>query len=196
MSSQSKTFEQTMKSAWRSDLLQQIRSASDIQKEEWSVGIQKNLHVLLSSQEGYWGAFQPLVDEPQIQWSEVSNRIQWCFPQAVENNLQFKHGAKSHARSALGVNEPVDGADVAFDQLQGVVVPGVAFDQDGHRLGRGKGFYDRALASFAGKKVGICFGLSFKTHLPHEDHDILFHQIVTENFVYQVDHPEGDLKWN
>lgn len=186
----------TMKSELRSDLLQQIRNVPSIQKKEWSLSIQKNLNALLSGQKGYWGAFQPLADEPQLNWLEVSPNIQWCFPQTQEHNLQFKFGAKSHRRSALGVNEPVDGVDVSIDELQGVVVPGVAFGEDGHRLGRGKGFYDRALTSFVGKKVGVCFELSFKSEVPHETHDVLFHQVITENTVYQVDHPEGDLKWN
>ena len=196
MSSQVKA----MKSELRSDLLQQIRNASSVQKKEWSSNIQKNLHVLLSAEEGYWGAYHPLSDEPDLQWSEVSQKIQWCFPQTVQagnkNQLQFKFGAKSHIKSALGVSEPVDGVDVEIDQLQGVIVPGVGFGKDGYRLGRGKGFYDQALSSFSGKKVGVCFGLSLKSEIPHEDHDVLFHQIVTENSVYQVDHPEGDIKWN
>lgn len=185
-----------MKSELRSDLLQQIRNVSRVQKKEWSLSIQQNLNTLLSNQNGYWGAFQPLSDEPQLEWSQVSANIQWCFPQTQEKDLQFKFGARSHIKSAIGVQEPVDGTDVAIDQLQGVIVPGVAFGKDGYRLGRGKGFYDKALSSFSGKKVGVCFGLSLQSEIPHEDHDVLFHQIVTENSVYQVDHPEGDIKWN
>lgn len=192
MSSQVKA----MKSGLRSDLLQQIRNASSVQKKEWSTRIQQNLNNLLSTQQGYWGAYRPLSDEPEIDWSQVSSQINWCFPQTLEKNLQFKFAARSHVKSALGVQEPIDGVDVGLDQLQGVVVPGVAFGKNGYRLGRGKGFYDRALSTFSGKKVGVCFGLSLKPETPHEDHDVLFHQIVTENSVYQVDFPEGDIKWN
>lgn len=186
----------TVKSELRSDLLQQIRTVPSVQKKEWSLNIQKNLNALLANQKGYWGAFQPLADEPQLDWAEVSKDIQWCFPQTQEHVLKFRFGAGVHMRSALGVNEPVDGVEVSKDELQGVIVPGIGFGQDGYRLGRGKGFYDRALVSFGGKKVGVCFGLSFKTEMPHESHDVLFQQIITENTVYQVDHPEGDIKWN
>ncbi len=192
MSSQVKA----MKSELRSDLLQQIRNASSVQRKEWSLIIQKNLRLLLSNQNGYWGAFHPLSDEPLLNWAEVSSNIQWCFPRTLEKDLQYKFGSLSHAKSSLGVQEPVDGVDVNIEQLQGVVVPGVGFGKNGYRLGRGKGFYDQALSGYSGNKVGVCFGLSLLAEAPHEDHDVLFHQIVTENSVYQVDHPEGDIKWN
>lgn len=185
-----------MKSELRSDLLQQIRNVSNVQKLDWSSNIQNHLNTLLSNQEGFWGAFQPLSDEPQLNWSEVSEKIQWCFPKTFEKSLNFKFGAKAHSKSSLGVQEPIDGSDVNLNQLQGVIVPAIGFSEDGYRLGRGKGFYDQALSSFNGKKIGVCFGLSLKPELPHEDHDVKFHQIVTENSIYQVENPEGVSKWN
>lgn len=181
------------KSERRSDLLQQIRNMPVAERKQRASRIENQLKLLLSTRAGYWGAYEALSDEPQINWQDVSNQIQWCFPQTLENELRFKFGARSHQRSALGVLEPLDGVDVSIDQLQGVIAPGVGFSEAGHRLGRGKGFYDRALGSFAGDKVGVCFGLSLKPELPHEAHDILFHQIVTEESVYQVDCPEGEL---
>ena len=54
-----------------------------------------------------------------------------------------------------------------------VVVPGVAFDKDGHRLGRGAGYYDRFLAQLPKSvlTVGLAFDFQVVDRLPHQDHD-------------------------
>lgn len=181
------------KSELRSDLLQQIRNTPTEKKQKWSKAIQQNLRKLLSAESGFWGAYQALSDEPHINWSQVSDQVQWCFPQVQNQTLQFRHGSAKHQRSSLGVHEPVDGDLVSLEQLKGVIVPGVGFSHKGHRLGRGKGFYDQTFAeNFNGKKIGVCFELSLKPEIPNEEHDILLQQIVTESAVYQV----GEAKWN
>lgn len=64
-----------------------------------------------------------------------------------------------------------------------MVVPGVAFDRHGHRLGRGKGFYDRYLPRVGGYHIGACFDGCVVETLPHEPHDAGVHLLVTESGV-------------
>ena len=52
-----------------------------------------------------------------------------------------------------------------------VLVPGIAFAADGHRLGQGQGFYDRALAQHRGPAIGIGFSCQRDDDLPREEHD-------------------------
>ena len=53
-----------------------------------------------------------------------------------------------------------------------IVVPGMAFDREGHRLGRGKGFYDRFLTKYPDvKTIGICFDFQLLDSIPTEPHD-------------------------
>jgi 5-formyltetrahydrofolate cyclo-ligase len=52
-----------------------------------------------------------------------------------------------------------------------VLVPGVGFTRDGHRLGQGQGFYDRVLADHRGHTIGIAFRCQILDTLPHEPHD-------------------------
>ena len=54
-----------------------------------------------------------------------------------------------------------------------MVVPGVAFAEDGRRLGRGKGYYDRYLsrAEFRAFTVGVCYGCQLRGDIPAEPHD-------------------------
>lgn len=61
-----------------------------------------------------------------------------------------------------------------------IVVPGVAFDKNGNRLGRGKGYYDRFLCKHLEvKRIGICFDFQFVDEVPTEDNDIKMHEVLT-----------------
>lgn len=72
---------------------------------------------------------------------------------------------------------------LAPEEFDLLVVPGVAFDRHGHRLGRGKGFYDRYLPRVGGCHVGACFDVCVVETLPHEPHDAGVHLLVTESGV-------------
>lgn len=61
-----------------------------------------------------------------------------------------------------------------------IVVPGVAFDKNGNRLGRGKGYYDRFLCKHLEvKRIGICFDFQFVDEVPTENNDIKMHEVLT-----------------
>jgi 5-formyltetrahydrofolate cyclo-ligase len=63
-----------------------------------------------------------------------------------------------------------------------IVVPDLAFSRDGHRLGRGGGFFDRLLAGpgAAAYKLGVCFDFQLLESIPIEPHDIVMDTVVTE----------------
>jgi 5-formyltetrahydrofolate cyclo-ligase len=74
---------------------------------------------------------------------------------------------------AFGLREP-DPARISAAPLPAdatVLVPGVGFTSDGHRLGQGRGFYDRVLASHHGHTIGIAFRCQMLDDLPHAAHD-------------------------
>ena len=72
----------------------------------------------------------------------------------------------------FGVREPAAGcAEIPLNQFDLVLVPGLAFDLSGHRLGRGQGFYDRILAEASGIKCGICHNFQLLKKIPTEAHD-------------------------
>ena len=61
-----------------------------------------------------------------------------------------------------------------------IVVPGMAFDRQGHRLGRGKGYYDRFLIKYPEvKTIGICFDFQLLDEVPAEPHDQLIDEIIS-----------------
>jgi len=63
------------------------------------------------------------------------------------------------------------------------IVPGVAFDERGNRLGYGKGYYDKLLAKNKATKVGLAFDIQIVDDIPAESHDIQMDFIVTETRV-------------
>lgn len=83
---------------------------------------------------------------------------------------------------AYGIMEPHGNESVGLETIELMVIPGVGFDRNGGRLGFGKGFYDRLLAStpYPGLLVGLCYGFQCCDDLPTLDHDQPMHYVVTE----------------
>jgi 5-formyltetrahydrofolate cyclo-ligase len=84
---------------------------------------------------------------------------------------------------------------VAPEALDLALVPGVAFDMAGGRLGFGVGFYDRLLGRLPGEvpKVGMAFDFQVIPRLPHQPHDVMLDAVVTESrIIWGPSHAEGD----
>jgi len=80
----------------------------------------------------------------------------------------------------FNIREPSpDCVETPLDQIDLVLVPGVAFDFHGNRLGRGNGFYDRLLAEIRGIKCGIAFDEQIEKKIPSEPHDAKVDFILT-----------------
>ena len=82
-----------------------------------------------------------------------------------------------------GILEPVTQCTTK-ENIDMTLVPGLAFDRSGCRLGRGKGFYDRLLVDLPGMKCGICWSWSFLTSLPVEPHDCRIGFLATSPKIY------------
>ena len=185
-----------MKNAVRNTILTKLNAMTSAEKKQLSSLIQHQLKLALANETGHWVAYHNLKDEPEINWQAVSEKIDWVFPRIDNTDLEFRKSAKIFNRSDLGFLEPHDGSKLELSEVDGFVIPGLSFDRAGHRLGRGKGFYDRALADYKGKKIGVCFNLSVCEELLHEGHDIACDQIVTENQIFNTLKSEGVRKWN
>lgn len=89
-----------------------------------------------------------------------------------------------------GIREPIHGRcpEVPAAQVDLVIVPAVAFDRAGHRVGYGKGYYDRWLSSFTVRqRVGIAFEKQIVDKIAHDAHDMPVGMIVTDRRVITVD---------
>lgn len=93
-------------------------------------------------------------------------------------------------QGAYGILEPLETApSVAPEALQCILVPGVAFDRRGGRLGYGRGYYDRFLRRVPARTrcYGLAFALQMVPRVPQMPHDIRMHGVVTERGVLPVD---------
>lgn len=75
--------------------------------------------------------------------------------------------------SAFGAPEPIDDSPIARDTEALMLVPGVAFDHRGFRIGYGGGYYDRFLAAEPNHPtIGLCFDVQLVSQLEPQPHDI------------------------
>lgn len=75
--------------------------------------------------------------------------------------------------------EPQGKAFTDYAAIDCAVIPGMAFDAQGHRLGRGRGYYDRFLAQAAGvHKIGLCFPFQLLDSIPAEPTDVLMDCVI------------------
>lgn len=86
-------------------------------------------------------------------------------------------------QGAYGIPEPTEDMPVfPVEDIDLILVPGLAFDAAGRRLGRGKGYYDRFLQGFGGKTVGVCRCLL--PQVPVEPHDVIMDAVVTADGIF------------
>ena len=90
----------------------------------------------------------------------------------------------------MGIMEPREGLVKTEAEAGMMVMPGVAFDRDLHRVGYGGGFYDRFLEAHPGiKRVAVAYEFQLFDQVPHEEFDLAPDMIVTEKTVYRPGAP-------
>lgn len=107
------------------------------------------------------------------------------LPRVRGNELELV-SVKTHlclARGAFNIPEP-DGGEVLLPGEVGLaVVPGIAFDREGYRIGFGKGYYDRLLEGVSAPKVGVAYSFQVLERVPRDSWDKPVNILVTEKEV-------------
>ncbi len=147
----------------------------------------------LQTRRGIWAAFMPLSVEPNLTetYQKFAGQIQFAFPKVVGKDIHFYLGAKDteFQKGQHGILEPdhKNSLRVFASDFAGMLIPGVAFDSEGNRLGRGRAFYDRFLKTCAAKKIGVCFQTQFiKEKIQTEPHDEKIELLITEGFRLKI----------
>lgn len=79
-----------------------------------------------------------------------------------------------------GIPEPHGSSPVMLEEIDLIIVPGAAYDEQGNRVGYGAGFYDKLLSEFKKMTVAVAFECQIVPNAPAEIHDIPVKKIVTE----------------
>ena len=133
------------------------------------------------------------VDTLRLIRKALGDGKQVAVPKCIDGtrNMEFYTitGVEQLEKSTFGVLEPITGlcprTEITPDAL--CIVPGMAFDAEGYRLGYGKGYYDRFLSGFGGVTAGLCYSGCFRWRLPHGRYDRPVAFIVTERFFRKTD---------
>jgi 5-formyltetrahydrofolate cyclo-ligase len=178
-----------LKSILREQIRAQVKSISLAARATASVELCVRLR-----EQNVWRAansillFAPLADEPDV-WpllaeALAANKIV-ALPSFVPGTTIYTarriiDPARDLVIGKFGIREGADlSPEMELNQLDLVLVPGVAFDSHGRRLGRGKGFYDRLLAGVHGTKCGVAFDEQIVDAVPVGPLDIPLNCILT-----------------
>ena len=84
---------------------------------------------------------------------------------------------------AFGIRTPVPARSrrVPKEEIDFILVPGLAFDENGGRLGRGAGYYDRYLIGSSAFLMGFCLDIQLVENVPVDAHDVRMHAVVTDS---------------
>ena len=129
----------------------------------------------------YWA----MADEVQtsdfvIKWA-VSKRVILPCVNGTDLDLRVFRGVEDLvAGENFGIPEPSGELFTAYDEIDLILVPGVAFDVENNRMGRGKAYYDKLLSSLKAYKLGVCFDFQLLKSVPTDEHDVRMDRIVSE----------------
>ncbi len=170
----------------RAEILEKMRKQSPKERREKSEIIKKKILLLAQFQQakriGFYASKEDEVDTWKMM-QEVAFFKEIALPRVVKNSLIFFYvkDVKDLKKATYGIYEPQESLDVAqVENLDLIIVPGIAFDFLNNRLGRGLGYYDRFLKK-AGRtfKLGLGFGFQIVEKLPVNENDVSLDKVIT-----------------
>lgn len=81
---------------------------------------------------------------------------------------------------AYQIEEPTGELFTRYEEIEIALVPGISFDKEGNRLGRGRGYYDRLLPKLSSYNIGICFDFQISEKVPCESFDRKMDAVLSE----------------
>jgi 5-formyltetrahydrofolate cyclo-ligase len=155
------------KAALRESMMQRLRAMTAEDRQSLSDEICENVLQMAQWQEAQSVVlFSPLPSEPIITPLKLDCDVrkipEVLIPQSPKTELQLP------------------------EQIDLILIPGLAFSKDRYRLGRGGGFFDRLLAGRAAGafKLAVCFSFQIVGAIPTEPHDIVLDAVATEERVF------------
>lgn len=101
-----------------------------------------------------------------------------------ELELRLYTGKDCLHEGSFHIKEPTGEAFTLFSEIELSIIPGMAFDRQGNRLGRGKGYYDKLLPKLSSYNIGICYQFQTREEIPSEVFDRQMDEVWTENGLF------------
>ena len=107
-----------------------------------------------------------------------------CLPSITGRGVMEARRMDGLVPGPYGIPTP-EGPTIPPENIDLVVVPGLAFDRACHRLGQGGGYYDRYLPGCRAVTIGLACEFQMVDHLPQEAHDVPLHYVSTDAALYE-----------
>jgi len=184
-----KHIEESEKAKIRRRIRNKKNVLSDMEKSQSSIAVFEKIEALsefinAKSVLLYWSLPDELPTHNFIvKWS---SKKQMLLPMVKGEKMLIKPftSADDLRKSDMGIWEP-DAQKEYLRQIDLVIVPGIAFDRNKNRLGRGKGYYDRYFNNKNITKIGICYDFQLLEIIPTEPFDVRMDKIITPNYTVQ-----------
>jgi 5-formyltetrahydrofolate cyclo-ligase len=138
----------------------------------------------------FFAAFRSEVDTaPMIRQALVEGK-RVILPKVKGKDLalfEIKDFDKDISPGTWGILEPHEKNPVSLDEVDLIIVPGLAFDEYCNRLGHGAGFYDRLLSRYTGPTIALAFEVQIVSQVPVTATDVPISKIVTEKRIITTD---------
>lgn len=144
--------------------------------------------VLPKNSKKYWATYRAFKSEANPAAVSHKVNISWCYPVVNGELLSFyANESQNWTLNQFKIEEPSQKSKrIELSEIEGVLLPGIAFDLKGSRLGSGKAFYDKTLKNYSGLKVGVAYSVQITESLPSSEHDIPVDVIVTEKDIIAI----------
>lgn len=95
--------------------------------------------------------------------------------------LKKFRGIEKMQKSAFGIFEPIGREFTDFSKIDLAIIPGISFDRNLNRVGRGKAYYDNLLPKLTAFLIGVCFSFQIKEKVPVESHDFPMNCVISQD---------------
>tara|TARA_R110000751_G_scaffold136886_2_gene239955 strand:- start:389 stop:952 length:564 start_codon:yes stop_codon:yes gene_type:complete len=172
------------------------QALSETQVEDNSLAIANKLLSLDIWNNTFYHIFLTIEEQKEINTDYILNILSGKDKNIVISKSNFEDYSMTHylltdntkiIKNNYNIPEPIDGIEIPSSQLEVVFIPLLAFDNTGHRIGYGKGFYDRFLAQCKPEtiKIGLSFFEAEAETIEASEDDIKLDYCVTPNRVFQ-----------
>jgi 5-formyltetrahydrofolate cyclo-ligase len=174
----------------KSELRAELAMLPGVAREENEAVVDHLFNLLSPRLPGTISSYRALGDEVSI--DSLMERLpgwRWILPRVEDDgSLTWRDARLPLEVHRWGMEQPLEsGPVIPTMEIDVFLVPGLAFDRSGSRLGRGGGFYDRELAAKRSDAVsiGVTVDSRLRESLPVEQHDIAVMYVVTESGVIE-----------
>ena len=118
--------------------------------------------------------------------SQLTNQFQLYAPAVIGPNLSWRKLTNEFQVGKFGIDEPLSNITIPVTELAAVIIPALAVDLAGNRLGFGNGYFDRNLTGVPAVKLVLVYDEDIVTKIPDESHDVKVDFIATPTQLIKI----------